>query len=565
MKPPRPRLLAWCLLACLALPACASPLVPSAEEEEADPPEVAVGERLFQETRFAQFFFAHSGGQINSPLAQGDPVMDLTEAIGQELPGPFAGQSMNCAACHMVDQQLQAPGGGMRSYGDFARRSPIPQREDGRTTAPRNSPPLVNSALPRANDLFLHFDGEFTSLEDLVRGTFTGRNFGWLPGEAPQAVANLAKVIREDDGSDAIANLLGFSGWSYRALLGGADPNLPPDFLLPEEFRIDVDAASDQEIFDAVARLVAAYVRNLVFSQNQQGEFNGSPYDKFLILNDLPRKPAAGESDLEYSRRLMRALQELKEVQFVDPAARQFQFHEQDFAFGPEELAGMKIFFREPDAIPLGSEKILAGGIGNCIACHAAPNFTDFSFHNVGTAQREYDKIHGQGSFSALSIPGFAARSADPEAFLPPTAAHPGGTGVFLAVPAADRPGHTDLGVWNVFGNADIPKPQAALRELLCRRVTDPNAGCTAEELLPLSIALFKTPGLRDLGHSSPYMHTGQLDGLDSVLMHYFQFSAKAREGAMRNSPPEFQGMALRQDELPDLLKFLKSLNEDYN
>ena len=143
--------------------ACASPILPEAEEEEADPPEVAIGERLFQETRFAQFFAANSTG-VNVPLAAGDPVVALSETLGAGLPGPFAGQSMNCAACHLVDQQLKVAGGGMRTYADFAERSPIPARSDGRTHTPRNSPPLVDSALARPGDLFFHFDGEFTTM-----------------------------------------------------------------------------------------------------------------------------------------------------------------------------------------------------------------------------------------------------------------------------------------------------------------------------------------------------------------------------------------------------------------
>ncbi|MCE9626089.1 MAG: hypothetical protein K8R69_11680, partial [Deltaproteobacteria bacterium] len=485
------------LIPLLFFSACASPLVPSTgEEEESDPPEVAIGERLFQETRFAQFFFSHSGGQVNAPLSAGDPVMDISEAIGVELPGPFAGKSMNCVACHMVDQQLQNPNGGMRTYNDFARRSPIPEREDGRTMAPRNSPPLVNSALPRSEDFFLHFDGEFTTMDDLVRGTFTGRNFGWIPGERDQAIAQIAKVIREDNGGDSIAQSL--VPFSYRTLLAGVDPSIPPEFILPEEFRIDVDQASDQQILDAVARLVSAYVNQLLFSQNIEGEFNGSPFDKFLTINGLPRSPDPGESAIDYSRRLIKAVKNLEEVLYVSPLSKKFEFHKQDFVFGPEELEGMKIFFREPDQIPLGVEKVIAGGIGNCIACHAAPNFTDFSFHNTGVAQKEYDSIHGNGSFEALFIPEFSDRSADPEAYLPPTGAHPGGTGIFLSVPSADKPGHTDLGMWNVFGNEDIPKPQAAMREMLCRRVEDLSSSCAVEDLLPLSIALFKTPGIRD-------------------------------------------------------------------
>ena len=36
-----------------------------------DPAEVMLGERLFLETRFAQFFFAHCGGNVNTNLSRG--------------------------------------------------------------------------------------------------------------------------------------------------------------------------------------------------------------------------------------------------------------------------------------------------------------------------------------------------------------------------------------------------------------------------------------------------------------------------------------------------------------
>ena len=56
----------------------------------------------------------------------------------------------------------------MRTYADFARRSPIPSRADGRTHAPRNSPALVNSTLARPGGVLFHFDAEFNSMEDLI-------------------------------------------------------------------------------------------------------------------------------------------------------------------------------------------------------------------------------------------------------------------------------------------------------------------------------------------------------------------------------------------------------------
>lgn len=49
---------------------------------------------------------------------------------------------------------------------------------------------------------------------DLVEGTMTGRNFGWLPDEHATALAHIADVIRNDDGRDALA--AEFGAFPYR-------------------------------------------------------------------------------------------------------------------------------------------------------------------------------------------------------------------------------------------------------------------------------------------------------------------------------------------------------------
>lgn len=536
--------------------------------EAPDPPEVAIGERLFLETRFAQFFFANSPGDVNAPLAGGDPVVDTTVTTRGSLPGPFAGASMNCRACHLVDEQANATatppaqgdrtvGGGNRTYADFARRSPVPGREDGMLTAPRNSPPLVNASLARA-EFLLHFDGEFATLEDLIKETFLGRNFGWLPRERAAAVAHIARVIREDDGAGDLARS---SGGPYAVVLEGTDPAIPPGFQLPPEFRLVVHAATDTQILDAVARLVAAYVRSLEFSRDKAGRFNGSPYDRFLWKNNLPQRPRPGESDLDYSRRLLAAVERLEEPRSVGEPDGEFELHDQEFSFGQRELLGLKVFLREPPTGPLSDQALREGGIGNCVACHPAPSFTDFGFHNTGAAQREYDAIHGDGAFAALAVPDLDTRQADFDAYLPPTPRHPDARGPFRQPPAGQRPDLVDLGLWNVFANPDLPAPQPSLRRLLCR----PPGPCQDRDLLPLTIAAFKTPGLRDLGHSAPYLHTGRADTLEDVLRLYGEFSNRARAATMRNPAPPLAGMALTRKDIRALAAFLRALNEDYD
>src|SRR5262249_24229779 len=131
------------------------------------PPEVLTGDRMSVETRFSQYFYAHSGGQVNEPLATGDPVVYTIETTHGPVPGPFAGQAINCRSCHLIDEVFDTAG--QSTYADFARHSPIPAREDGATTTPRNSPPLVNALIPRRVGFFLHFDGEFATPEALVK------------------------------------------------------------------------------------------------------------------------------------------------------------------------------------------------------------------------------------------------------------------------------------------------------------------------------------------------------------------------------------------------------------
>lgn len=531
----------------------------------------AVGERLFLETRFAQAFktFVDAGGNINDPNA-GDPTMNAVETTvpGSPLtPGPFQGRSMNCRACHLVDDMLAAPGG-MRTYADFARRSPIPARADGKTHAPRNSPALVNASVERSVGTVLHFDAEFNSMEDLVAATFTGRNFGWLPGERAQAVAHVARVLREDNGKGDLAAQ--FDGQSYRVLFTGTNSAIPEEFRLPTAFRTFVGSGTDQELFDAAVRVVSAYVKGLVFSKlDDAGTPIRSPFDIFVAKNQLPEKPDTNESPLAYTRRFRQQLlarEQAGTLTFVTSNPNRpdgmFQFHSQPFTFGATELAGLKIFLAEPSTPTAGPAEIAAGRIGNCLACHQAPHFTDFKVHNTGTTQKEYDDLHGAGQFAALPIPTLSARNADYNRYLPATEQHPAALEPFRAIPVSGNPNLTDLGVWNIFANPDIPGPQAKIRNILC----DEQQPCPLADsvLLDRAVASFKTPGLRDLGHSAPFMHNGQFNGLDDIITFYRDVSAQARASTLRNAAPQLSGIALTPSDTAALVAFLRALNEDY-
>lgn len=131
------------------------------------PAEDTIGERLFLDTRFAEYFAVHMTG-VNQPLAAGDPVAQQVQTTSGPLTGPFAGKSINCRSCHFVTEFQNVPGAGNRTYSDFTTRSPIPRPIDGFTTTPRNAMHMVGSLQPHEGRAFLHFDGKFASPENLV-------------------------------------------------------------------------------------------------------------------------------------------------------------------------------------------------------------------------------------------------------------------------------------------------------------------------------------------------------------------------------------------------------------
>src|SRR5262249_25171864 len=137
----------------------------------------------------------------------------------------------------------------------------------------------------------------------------------------------------------------------------------------------------------------------------------------------------------------------------------------------------------------------------------------------------------------------------------------PTGTGIFMSAPSAETPGRTDLGVWNVLANDAVPGPQATLAETLAQATgTAMPAG-----MLALSIARFKTAGLRDLGQSAPYFHNRSADALEDAVRHYVTTSPVVRGGTVRNGDSELVRMALTDADVTSLTAFLRALNEDYD
>jgi hypothetical protein len=523
-------------------------------ESEAAAGQENIGERIFLDTRFAEYFAQNMTG-INDPLATGDPVVAQVTTAAGVLPGPFAGQSINCRSCHFVTEFIDVPQVRNRTYADFVDHSPIPRNMTGFTSTPRNAMQMVGSLQPHNGPIFLHFDGEFTTPEDLAQATLTGRNFGWAPDQKAQAIAHIARVIREDNGQNSAAATFG-CGLTYARIFLGTDPSIPSDCKIAPQFRIDVTTASDQAIVDKVAMLVAAYAQGLLFKQDELGRYIASPYDVFLRANHLPAAPLAGETESPYAQRLLGLVENLGSPVFVDGGSGSFKYHPQPFVFGALELQGLKTFLRAAQGAVDGSQQA-----GNCASCHLPPNFTDFRFHNNGSTQEEYDAANGAGAFMGLQIPTQAERIQNPDLYMPASANHPNASERFRHPAVAGNPAYADLGLWNVYQNPDIPNPQANLTTIVCAVATN----CATDQGLATTIAQFKTPTLRDLEDSAPYFHNGSKAKFDDVVNFYINASQLARQGKLRNGAAEFAGMSLSSEDLDALVAFLKALTEDYD
>ncbi len=523
-------------------------------DADVTPPADSIGERIFLDTRFSEYFATHMTG-VNNPLPVGDPVVATVPTTDGSLPGPFKGQSINCRSCHFVTEFQGVANAGNRTYSDFTTRSVIPRPMGGFDHTPRNSSQMVDSFTTRSGPTFLHHDGEFASGMDLVKGTMTARNFGWLPTEYQAAVAHIARVIREDNGADQLAADR-TNGLSYSTLFLGTDSRITPDLQLPASERLDVTTATDDQVLNEVALCVNQYMEDLLFQRDEYGHYIGSPYDNFLRVNHLPQEPLAGQSKPAYNQQLLKEVLALKNPIYISDADGSYKYHSFSYQFGAKELQGLIIFLTAATNATDGSQHA-----GNCAACHQAPDFSDFVFHNTGTSQVEYDGVHGNGAFAALVIPSLAERNANFNAYLPASANHPNASESFRRAASPTNPNYADLGLWNVYLNPDMPNPQAALKGFVCAAGKD----CSVDQGLGSTIAQFKTPVLRDLADSQPYFHNGGALDLDAVIDQYLNMSAQARQGAMRNAPPEFKNMSISAADKDALVAFLMSLTEDYD
>ena len=154
-----------------------------------------------------------------------------------------------------------------------------------------------------------------------------------------------------------------------------------------------------------------------------------------------------------------------------------------------------------------GLKAFIAENQGQCVRCHSGPLFSDQSFHNIAS---QLDKRDAEAS-RAAAIPTLLADDTN------------------CAGPYSDAP------------------KQVCSELKFIRREG------------PLLLGAFKTPTLRFLPRTGPYMHAGQKFSLNDVMWHY-RDAPGVREGTS-----ELQQLNLAGDQFDMIEAFLKTLDGPIN
>jgi cytochrome c peroxidase len=89
----------------------------------------------------------------------------------------------------------------------------------------------------------------------------------------------------------------------------------------------------------------------------------------------------------------------------------------------------------------------------------------------------------------------------------------------------------------------------------------DPDSGRARIDQLPLHLRAFKTPSLRNVARTAPYMHNGTFRTLDDVLAFYDRGGGNGSGASVPNQTLAADSLHLSNDERRTIIAFLSSLN----
>ncbi len=150
-------------------------------------------------------------------------------------------------------------------------------------------------------------------------------------------------------------------------------------------------------------------------------------------------------------------------------------------------------------------------GRANCASCHNGPWFTNHEFHNIGAPERNRNQVD---------------------------------LGRFEGVATLVKDEFTCLSQWSDAGPEDCAEMRFLKRQ--------------GQEL----VGAFKTPTLRNIGATAPYMQAGQYANLEEVLSHYNLPKPPFYDPKQHPNRPHFDILPLRleQKEIEQIIAFLNTL-----
>jgi cytochrome c peroxidase len=117
-------------------------------------------------------------------------------------------------------------------------------------------------------------------------------------------------------------------------------------------------------------------------------------------------------------------------------------------------------------------------------------------------------------------------------------------------LPDGER-GFHNTGLYNIDGTGSYPPESPGIVEL-----TD----------LPDDRGVFRTPSLRNIAVTAPYMHDGSIATLEEVIRDHYAIGGRAtrsRHGANPMRSPFIAGFSISDDEVRDVVAFLESLTDE--
>lgn len=164
----------------------------------------------------------------------------------------------------------------------------------------------------------------------------------------------------------------------------------------------------------------------------------------------------------------------------------------------------------------LMSEREVAGmrlfmGRANCASCHNGPLFTNYEFHNIGAPEPDPERVD---------------------------------LGRYAGVAALEEDAFTCLSPWSDAAEAECLEMRFLKRQG------------------PELVGAFKTPTLRNVAHTAPYMQAGQLATLEQVLAHYNSPTPPYYDREQHPSRPHFDilPLGLSEEQLGQVIAFLHTL-----